>query len=385
MTPAEAVIEKPANVRAGTNGKRVSMPKYVRLANELRRRMKVGELVPGQQLPSFATMQAEHGVAQATLEQVYQLLERDGLILRTRGRGTFVATPRPRPATGVVGVLTKGLSHQHPYYAVALQAIQSAAQNLNLSVLLLSDPALLDSARVDGLITYHLDDDMLRKLPPGVPRVSIIFAESRMGNVVADDYRGSRDATEYLLALGHRRISFLTSGCQKDADVMSRQRLLGYYDALKAAGVEASPHWVRSLYGPWTPRHDDDFRQNGYNQLVQWLREGWMELGCTALMAQNDDVAVGAIEALEEAGLRVPLDVSVVGFDGQQIADYFRPRLTTVVVPLREIGKSAVERLGRLIEHPLHGVEANGGSHADIVLPAPLRIGDSTAPPRQDM
>jgi LacI family transcriptional regulator len=85
---------------------------------------------------------------------------------------------------------------------------------------------------------------------------------------------------------------------------------------------------------------------------------------------------------LEKAGLRIPQDVSVVGFDGTPLKDHFPMRLTTAVVPLQEIGKTAVEQLGKLIKHPLNGIDANVGTHADIVLPARLRIGDSTAPPR---
>lgn len=385
MTPSDSLLQEPGiavDIEDGAS-ELGSIPKYVRLANDFRRRLKAGELVPGQQLPSFNVMQAEHGVAQATLVQMYSLLERDGLIIRTKGRGTFVAEPRPQQASGIVGVLMHEASHQNPYYAATLQGIQGAAHNYGLSILLITDPGVLADAKIDGLITYYISEEHIGQLPPGLSRISLILPRKDMGSVTADDYEGSRQATEHLVSLGHRRISFLTIGCQKNSDMTSLKRFAAYRDVLEAHGIEASSQWAHPLYGPWTPRHENDLRKNGYMKMVEWLQEGWRDLGCTAIMAQNDEVAVGIIEALEEVGLRVPHDVSVVGFDGTVMADFFRPRLTTVVVPLQEIGRTGVDQLGRMIRHPLNGVEDAEGGHVHIVLPAQLRIGDSTASPRE--
>jgi LacI family transcriptional regulator len=372
--------ERRANGFRTHSSKRVS--KYIQLADDFRRKMKAGELGPGQQLPSYAAMKEQHGIAQATLDQVYALLERDGLIIRTRGRGTFVAEPRRTSVAGVIGIVTPGASDQHPYYALTVHAIQDTAHGYGLSVLLLNDVSALKITSLDGVITYNDLNEIMRSLPPGTPKISLIQPSSTALSILADDYGGSLAATEYLLSLGHRRIGFLTGGCQSNADMASRQRLRGYQDGLTRAGITASPEWVRALYGPWTPRYQSDFRKQGYQKMIDWLDEGWADLGCTALMVQNDETAAGAVEALEKAGLRVPQDVSVVGFDGTPLKDHFPLRLTTVAVPLREIGQTAVEELGRLIEHPLNGIEENGGTHADIVLPARLRIGDTTAPPQ---
>ena len=380
MTPS--TLERPALRTA--NGTR-SVPKYKRLADDFRRRMKAGELVSGQQLPSFAVMRAEHGITQATLEQVYSLLEQDGLITRTKGRGTFVAQPKSRATSKVIGVVTEEVISQHPYYALVLSAIQQAARNDGLSVLLLYDAAMLATIHVDGLIVYDPRDEIVKKLPAGIPQVSIIFPKAEIASVVADDYEGSLHATNYLLSQGHRRIGFLTSGCQGNSDAASEERLQAYYDALGGAGVEVDPRFVYPLFGPWSPRQESDLKKRGYQRMTEWLREDWGSLGCTALMTQNDDVAMGAIEAFEDAGISVPSDVSVVGFDGTDFADHFRPRLTTVVVPLRRIGEAAVNQLEVLTGKPFGSAGPGEATGEDdvcrrILLPTEFRVGDSTGP-----
>ena len=81
-----------------------------------------------------------------------------------------------------------------------------------------------------------------------------------------------------------------------------------------------------------------------------WLANNWQQAGCTALLAHNDYVAIGVMDALREAGLRVPDDIAVVGFDGLEVGQFVSPRLTTVEVPLHEIGAQAVEMLCAQIE-----------------------------------
>ncbi|MEO7719177.1 MAG: substrate-binding domain-containing protein, partial [Capsulimonas sp.] len=101
---------------------------------------------------------------------------------------------------------------------------------------------------------------------------------------------------------------------------------------------------------------------------------GWKTLGYTALIAQNDNAAVGAIEAIREAGLRVPEDISVVGYDGNETYDYFTPRLTTVQVPIQEIGATAARML-------IANVRRRGHTADRATVPARLRLGASTGPP----
>src|SRR5690606_15367219 len=145
-------------------------------------------------------------------------------------------------------------------------------------------------------------------------RVALVYAHPHLDSAVADDRVGMAQAMEHLRALGHRRIGFLTQEIVPDA--ISRQRLTAYGDALRSWGVEVQPTWIRCLHEP--DKTGRTWEQTGYDDMRQWLAEDWSTLGCTALLAHNDGAAVGVVAALQDAGLRVPQDVSVVGFDGTE-------------------------------------------------------------------
>ena len=209
-------------------------------------------------------------------------------------------------------------------------------------------------------------DRQLPTLPIEMPCVAILAPVDEVTSVIADDTRGARDATEHLLRQGHRAIGFLH-------DPASTRRLSGYYDALRTANIEPQAQWLRAVQEASGVGYADCAHQT----MRQWITEDWFQAGCTALLTQNDDTARGAIEALGEAGLRVPEDVSVVGFDGTELA-FFSPSLTTIEVPLREIGARGVEILLSQMESDM----AQQPSLSEtIVMPVRLRIGKTTAPP----
>ena len=113
----------------------------------------------------------------------------------------------------------------------------------------------------------------------------------------------------------------------------------------------------------------------GSDCMNSWLQDGWEQTGCTALLVQNDEAAIGAMKAMQASGIDVPGDVSIVGFDGSEICAFVTPRLTTVDVPLREIGTQGLKLLIRQIEVGQAEIEKH-------VLPVELRVRESTASPR---
>jgi DNA-binding LacI/PurR family transcriptional regulator len=354
-----------------------SSPKYMQLAQHFRDLIRENKLKPGDRLPSFTALRAELGVGQSTLERAHTLLEEESLIVREPGRGIFVAQPTQRPQLNVIGVTgISSMKGQHPYYALLLNGIQQKAHEHEIEILLLHDNSAIHWEKVDGVLVYYWHpEEMLERMPPGMPCVSLLYPSFEIPSVTVNDYSGMKAATEHLLSLGHRRIAYLRV---LQDDIPTRQRLSGYQDALRGAGLEPQDDWLHLLRDDEVA--DDEtiyasFAKWGYQKMRQWLENGWRDLGCTALLAQNDDTAIGAIKALEEAGFSVPGDVSVVGFDNTQAAAHFRPRLTTVNVPLREIGKRAVEELLLLSDqeekHELQGLPRS--------LSAELVIGESTA------
>ena len=350
--------------------------KYVDLAEQLRADVRTGRLKAGDRLPSFVELRQEHQISRGTVEKAHALLEREGLIVREQGRGVFVARPKSVSATGVLGFIGGGFTETRTslYWAHLLDALQKEAARAKLQLLLLtetSDDSLWD--KVDGLLISVNEEalyPLLRHLPQSLSCVSIMNSADGMSSVLADDYGGARDATGHLTSVGHTRIGHLISGHSH----LVERRLAGYRDALHDAGIEPSLHGLRQMHPRLSFDSKNEFAEQGRKSVQQWLSSGdWSRHRYTALLAQNDNAAVGAIEAFQDAGLRVPEDVSVIGFDGNETYDYFLPRLTTMEVPLLDIGTAAV----RLLR------EAMGRRRPETqtrVLPVTLREGGSTGP-----
>lgn len=355
----------------------VRAPRYQLLAQQLRDDIRGGRLKPGDRLPSFPQIKAEQGVSQATWDKAHSLLAAENLIVRERGRGTFVAEvakfPR-RERTGIIGVSGYGfvLARNSIYWAELMGGICSAAQAASVHILLMDGDKPRGWDNADGVLLLDgTAANTARLHREARPYVAVLEAHEAFAGVSADDYSGARAATAHLLQLGHRRIAFVHSN---DA-TLTAQRLAGYCDALQEAGIVAHPHWQRRIGGE--NQYGADFIRAGRECLSRWLQEDWAALGCTALLAQNDEVALGAIEALRAADLEVPADVSVVGFDGISNAES-AARLTTVEVPLGAIGARAVELLLREIEN-----ESWIGQTVfeQEKLPVSLRVHQSTAAP----
>ena len=123
------------------------------------------------------------------------------------------------------------------------------------------------------------------------------------------------------------------------------RRQAAYEAGLRNAGIDLDPRWMRELEWQRSYEVDSFFRSSGRETMRLWFQQDWRELGCTAILAQNDETAIGMIEAFREAGVEVPSQVSVVGFDGTEVSTFVRPRLTTIEVPLKQIGITAVRKL----------------------------------------
>ncbi|WP_285106231.1 LacI family DNA-binding transcriptional regulator [Promicromonospora sp. MEB111] len=194
----------------------------------------------------------------------------------------------------------------------------------------------------------------------------------------ADELAGARAATEHLLSLGHRTVHHVagTAGWSATA-----RRIAGWRGALADAGVTAPP----VVHGDWSPR-------SGYEATTELLRRARSHgdagtdasadsdsdartgTPVTAIFAANDHMAIGAIRAVERAGLRVPHDVSVVGFDDAPEAEYLSTPLTTVRQDFAEVTRLAVHRLVR-------AVEGRPPAERQRLVPTQLVVRESTAPP----
>jgi LacI family transcriptional regulator len=379
-------------------------------ANELRRRIRDGELQPGDRLPSIVEMKDRHGVSRPVMDRIHALLEKDGVIVREPGRGVFVAqsiaaTARAGRTDGVVlGVAMPTVPQHDQYYERMMRGIQAVAHDEKVEIVLFNDLSGVLWEQVDGVVFCSNSDRYFPSIMPLVPSVSLLHTLQARANVVTDDFLSMHRLISHLLELGHRRIAYLTAAVSPAPNpdnfcltvAALQQRLAGYRQALHTAAIKPEEGWVKPLM-LFSERPEVDQYLNcgshdlGRAAMTNWLADNWRELGCTALAVQNDGAAIGAIEVLQEAGIRVPHDVSVVGFDGLDVGQYFRPRLTTVQVPLEAIGAQGARLLLAQIRGAVQADAAQCGApdtevsvlaSASMVIPSQLKLGESCAPLR---
>jgi len=214
---------------------------------------------------------------------------------------------------------------------------------------------VLKGGYLDGVIVAStmLDDPLIpRLLQDQASFVSVgrYPPDERVSYVDADNVGGARMAVEHLLRLGHRRIAIVTGPLGMMA---GQDRLEGYRQALESRGLPVEEALMA----------EGDFTESGGWMAMQRL----LSQKPTAVFVASDTMAIGAIKALREAGLRIPDDVAVVGFDDLPAASIVEPALTTVRQPIERLGATAVDVLLGLVEQRTEGPQK-------VVLPTELVI-----------
>jgi DNA-binding LacI/PurR family transcriptional regulator len=253
--------------------------------------------------------------------------------------------------------------------ASTLYGIERAAHEAGYAVSVISMRALdrasaltaverLRTQGVDGILViapHERAADAVRHLPATVPVVAVEGGPDGAVPVVAlDQFEGAASATRHLLELGHRTVWHIAGPPDWQE---AQQRLAGWRATLDAAGAQAP----EPLQGDWSAH-------SGYD-----LARRLLDAGATAVFAANDQMALGVLRRLHEAGRAVPRDLSLVGFDDIPEAAYFTPPLTTVRQDFGEIGRRSLLLL-------LRELESGSRSSARVTVPPELILRASTAP-----
>ncbi|KZN95339.1 LacI family transcriptional regulator [Aeribacillus pallidus] len=198
---------------------------------------------------------------------------------------------------------------------------------------------ILRQKKADGMIllTARLESHLLEEISHEFPVVlACEYLEgSDIPTVSIDNISSARKATEYLISLGHKRIGFLSGPMDV---ILSRDRLKGFKQGMMQHDIAIEPNLIQ----------EGDFSfESGFNLMTKLLA---LTEPPTAVFASSDEMAIGAIKAIKAKGLKVPDDISIVGFDDIKFASIFEPALTTVSQPMFEIGQKAMELLIKLIQ-----------------------------------
>ena len=249
-----------------------------------------------------------------------------------------------RQKTDTIGVMLADVSN--PFYEMIIKGIETVTNAENQSVVFYNSyddlaghrkiiASAIEGSRVDGIIVVgsHLGDKstLLEMANRGV--ICLIernFTDPTIPCVSVDNKKGARLAVEHLIALGHKRIGLITGNLHFQTAI---ERLEGYKETLSQHGLPIEEELIA-----W-----GDFQhKSGYDGMKQLLK---LPNRPTAVFASNDMTAIGALQAAGEAGLSVPRDMAVVGYDDITFASMIHPQLTTIRQPLFEMGTLAAEGL----------------------------------------
>ena len=276
--------------------------------------------------------------------------------------------------TSTIGVLLPDLYGE--FFSEVIRGMDQAAQPGGYHLLVSSSHDAKDEieaalramrGRVDGLIVMspHLDaPSLVANVPPTLPIVLLNCAVTENGYdaLTIENERGAHEMVRHLLGLGHRTVAIIT-GEAGNHDAAERFR--GYARAMREAGIVVPNEW--EIPGDFT-------EASGYRAVASLLA---LRDRPTAVFAANDAMAIGALSALRDAGVRVPQDIAVVGFDDIPLARYMSPPLSSVHVAIAELGTRAVETLVHAIDRK------NEHSRRHQRLETTLVIRKSCGPPPQ--
>jgi DNA-binding LacI/PurR family transcriptional regulator len=314
--------------------------------------------------PRIADVAREAGVSKTAVSFAFNSPDRLAPETASRIRGVAESLGyRPHPVarmltqrqTWTLGVLTpQALSviFSNPFFGAFSEGVALAAEQEGYALHFISplrgslaramNRATVDGVVVIGLSSSHPEVEQIRAA--GVPLVMVdSSALPDQPAIVVDDEVGARAAANHLLGLGHRDLLVIgieppMPGEVEGPESVMARRLRGYLAALAARGVELPENAV--VVGPATI-------EGG----IAAMRRAWEDgLRPTGVLAMSDAMAIGVLRAARELGLRVPADLSVVGFDDIDISQHTDPPLTTVYQPIRQKGESAVHLLLSVVE-----------------------------------
>ncbi len=304
-----------------------------------------------------------YGIAEHTVERVLQVVEQLGY------ESSLVASSMRSRRTGVIGVLVADFE---PFSAEILKGVGTALHDSRYDLLAYSGSrqnssegwerrslSRLSGTLIDGVIMVT---PTVVNVSTDVPIVAVDphTGDADLPTVESDSFTGARQATNYLIELGHRRIGFVAGRPDLRSSIL---RDAGYRRALSEAGIP----FDAALVG--VGRYEQDTGHEAATRLLSRADRP------TAVFAANDLSAIAVIKAAAELGLDVPTDLSVVGFDDVPEASAHSPQLTTVAQPMQLLGSTAAELLVRLMRG-----ETPSPTH--IRMPTRLVVRATTAPPR---
>lgn len=325
-------------------------PKYQQLKEIIREEISKGKLKPRDQVLPEEKIAERYGVSLGTVRQAMAELVSEGLIYKEQGKGTFVAEKKKKK-TFTIGLLLTNIGN--PFFSQIARSIQEKAHLLKYSVIyyntndqLIRETEsinMLIERRVDGVILVPVLKSGEEKLIQKLKENDILFVyldrylnEPASDYIIIDNLSGVRQAMEYLISLGHKKIGCISA--QPFTQVLE-QRVKAYKEIVRKNSLPVEDSLVQI-----SDLSDDKGGYDAANKLFSTKNRP------TAIFATNDIIAIGAYKAAKDKGIRIPQDLSLVGFDDIEASSLLEIPLTTISQPIDEIGETAMKILAEKFE-----------------------------------
>ncbi|HEX3046951.1 MAG TPA: GntR family transcriptional regulator [Bacillota bacterium] len=329
-------------------------PKYHQLKEYLKKAIMEGKFAPEEQLPSENQMAREHKLSRHTVRQALGELENEGLVYREQGRGTFCSINRGTANSNIVLLTTYISDYIFPEIIKGIEEILSISGR-NLILANTNNDKNKEAQILENILKQEVAGFIIEPTKSAYENTNLrYFLEIERRNIpyimihavypgldpaqlILEDEKGEYLITQYLLQLGHRQIA----GLFKTDDLQGVKRQTGYFNAMADYKVDINPEFIGI------------FETEQYNSYPYYFTQNLLRKSNrpTAIVCYNDIVALKALEAIRDAGLRVPEDLSLVGYDDSSLAVATEVKLTTVKHPQIELGHQA----GRLILEMVEG------------------------------
>ncbi len=314
-------------------------------------------------------------INQETKKMIMDVIQESGYIPNNSARNL------KRVDTKSIAVLIKGITNpffssmikiieeetQKKGYSMELRHVESYEDEVDIALELVKEKRLRGIVFLGGYFSHSEEKLGMLKVPFVFGPVGAApenINKALDSNVAVDDFKESKKMTEYLIGLGHKEIAILTA---EPGDIsIGKLRLEGYKAALKEHGLPVKENLIRKM----EEGTESYSMENGYQKTKELIESGE---SFSAIYGTADSLAIGAMRALLDAGIRIPEDVSVAGYDGIELGDYYAPRLTTIRQPVDEMAREMI----KLLFHIISGKE----EHKHLVFAGELLTKESTAEP----
>lgn len=338
-------------------------PLYLQVMNDIRDKIQLGTLSKGDKISSHAKLSEEYNVSIITIKKALENLIKEGYLYSRVGIGTYVGnkTEKYSKTDKIIGMVLDDI--RSPFFSMILKGVETAAYKNGYSLLMantgdefekeVSQISTFKNIGAKGIVIASMEYNS-KKLTPymrelqkiNYPFVVVSFISDESVNFIGTDNKmGIQLAVDHLVGLGYKKLGFLNA---EKENLLSEKRYSGFLAAIENKNLSINDNFIFNL-----PSTTKIIKENSYSELAHEIGKRFDKNKeyPEAIICYNDIIAIGFIKGLQEAGLRVPKDIAVIGYDDNEMAASSEIPLTTLKQPTDEIGKFAFDVLVKNIEN----------------------------------